>query len=244
MNDDPVLGTATPFRRRRRSLAVAARSAAAIGGLALVAAPLVAAPASAAPSGDELVISEVFARGGSAGAVYSNRFVELHNPTGSDIALGGTSLQYRSATGTANPTTTIALQGTVPAGGHFLVQGASNGTNGAALPAPDQIAGGLNLAAAGGTVFLVEGTAPLVAPPTGASPQPEAVLDTLGYGTSNTFETAAAPVPTLTESLSRADGTAGDTDVNSADFTVGAATPRSSGGGTLPTPGPTTAPTT
>ena len=241
MPDTPVHDTAIPFRRRRRALAGAG-----LAGLALVAAPLVAQSASAAPAGDELVISEIFTRGGSTGAVYSNRYVELHNPTGSDIVLAGTSLQYRSATGTANPSTTVALQGVVPAGGHFLVQGASNGTNGAALPDPDQVANGLNIAAGGGTLFLVDGTAPLVAPPTGTAPQPGTVLDLLGYGTSNTFETTAAAVPTNTESISRADGTAGDTDVNSADFSVGAPTPRSSGTDAEPepTPGPTTPPVT
>ncbi|NQX06461.1 ExeM/NucH family extracellular endonuclease [Rathayibacter sp. VKM Ac-2856] len=239
MTDSPDLRAHRPRAGApRRGLALAA-----LAGLALVASPLVAAPATAAPSGDELVISEVFARGGSAGAVYANRFVELYNPTGADIALAGLSLQYRSATGTANPTTTVALTGTVPADGHFLIAGASNGTNGAPLPAADQTANGLNIAAAGGTLFLVEGTATLVAPPTGAADQPDAVLDLLGYGTSNTFESAAATAPTLTESIARADTATGDTDSNAADFTVGATTPESAGGGTAPEPTPTPGPT-
>ncbi|KQQ03951.1 MULTISPECIES: ExeM/NucH family extracellular endonuclease [unclassified Rathayibacter] len=226
--------------RPRRALGLAL-----LAGLSLAAAPLVATPAGAAPSGDELVISEVFARGGSAGAAYANRFVELFNPTDDDIALSGLSLQYRSATGTANPTTTVALTGTVPAEGHFLIAGASNGANGAPLPAADQTAGGLNIAAAGGTLFLVDGTATLVAPPTGAAAQPDAVLDLLGYGTSNTFETTAATAPTLTESIARAETASGDTDVNAADFALGAMTPESSGGTSTPEPTapPTSTPT-
>ncbi|PPH31979.1 ExeM/NucH family extracellular endonuclease [Rathayibacter sp. AY1F9] len=236
MPDSPApLADRPRARTPRRRLALAA-----LAGLALVATPLVATPATAAPSGDELVISEIFARGGSAGATYSNRFVELYNPTGADVALSGLSLQYRSATGTANPTTTVALTGTVPAEGHFLIAGASNGSNGAPLPAADQTANGLNIAAAGGTLFLVEGTATLVAPPTGTAEQPDAVLDLLGYGTSNTFESAAATAPTLTESIARADSATGDTDSNAADFTVGAMTPESAGGSTPePTPAPT-----
>ncbi|PPH09198.1 glutamate--cysteine ligase, partial [Rathayibacter sp. AY1C1] len=106
MPDSPT----PPDRRRRRGLGLAA-----LTGLALAAAPLVATSAAAAPSGDELVISEVFARGGSAGAAFSNRYVELYNPTAAEIALGGLSIQYRSATGTANPTTTVPLTGSVPA---------------------------------------------------------------------------------------------------------------------------------
>ncbi|TDX76525.1 putative extracellular nuclease [Rathayibacter sp. PhB151] len=241
MPDSPApLADRPRARTPRRRLALAA-----LAGLALVATPLVATPATAAPSGDELVISEIFARGGSAGATYSNRFVELYNPTGADVALSGLSLQYRSATGTANPTTTVALTGTVPAEGHFLIAGASNGSNGAPLPAADQTANGLNIAAAGGTLFLVEGTATLVAPPTGTAEQPDAVLDLLGYGTSNTFESAAATAPTLTESIARADTATGDTDSNAADFTVGAMTPESAGGGATPepTPAPTGTPT-
>ncbi|KZX21380.1 lamin tail domain-containing protein [Rathayibacter tanaceti] len=202
-----------PGRRRRRGLGLAA-----LTGLSLVATPLAAAPVSAAPAGDALVISEVFARGGSAGAAYSNRYVELYNPTGAEIALGGLSIQYRSATGTAAPTTTVPLTGAVPAGGHFLLAGASNGTSGAALPAADQSANGLNMAAAGGTLFLVDGVSPLAAPPTGAADQPDAVLDLVGYGSSNTYESAVATAPSLTQTIARAETTTGDTDVNAADF--------------------------
>lgn len=228
---------ALPDRRPWRRLGLAA-----LTGLALAATPLVASPASAAPAGDELVISEVFARGGSAGAAYSNRYVELYNPTSAGIELSGLSIQYRSATGTANPTTTVPLIGSVPAGGHFLLAGASNGANGAALPAPDHSAAGLNMAAAGGTLFLVEGVAPLTAPPTGAAEQPDAVLDLVGYGSSNTFESAVATVPSLTQTIARADSPAGDTDVNAADFALSAPTPQASGTGS--TPGPTTPPAT
>ncbi|MBF4462835.1 MULTISPECIES: ExeM/NucH family extracellular endonuclease [unclassified Rathayibacter] len=236
MPDAPALSRHRSWRRL---------GLAALAGLAVTAGPLVAVPASASPAGDELVISEVFARGGSAGATYRNRYVELYNPTGGAVALAGLSLQYRSATGTANPSTTVALTGSVPAGGHFLIAGASNGANGAALPSPDQTANGLNLAAAGGTLFLVEGTATLVAPPTGAAQQPASVIDLVGYGSSATFEASAAPAPTLTQSIARVDSATGDTDVNSADFAVGEMTPQSSGAGSGPTPTPTpTAPPT
>ncbi len=42
------------------------------------------------------------AGGGSAGAAFKNKFVELYNPTDAAIPLDGTSVQYRSATGTTN----------------------------------------------------------------------------------------------------------------------------------------------
>src|SRR5680860_1375639 len=106
---------------------------AAIIGVSLVAAPLVALPAAANPGGTSIVISEAYLGGGNGGATYNSKFVELYNPTLSPVSLNGSSLQYRSASGTANPSTVMALTGTIPAKGHYLVQG-STGTNGVPLP--------------------------------------------------------------------------------------------------------------
>lgn len=228
--------TTEPKRRRSFGLALAG-----LVGLALVGTPLVAAPAVANPTGTDLVINEIYSRGGSAGATYTNRFIELYNPTSADIALAGTSLQYRAPASTGNPTTTVALAGNVPAGGYFLIQGASNGGNGVALPTPDQSTT-INFGAAGGTLFLVEGTSTLVAPPTGSVTANSAIIDLLGYGTSATFEGSAAAAPALTTSISRS-ATGADSDANGTDFTLGTPTPQGSGGGSTPTPTPTATPT-
>ncbi|BDZ41558.1 hypothetical protein GCM10025865_08570 [Paraoerskovia sediminicola] len=71
------------------------------------------------------------------------------------------------------------------------------------------------------------------------------VVDTLGYGGSNTFETAAAPAGQGTGvvgSLNRTDAV--DTDDNSADFRfLGTVTPENSGGAPEPTETPTDEPT-
>ena len=50
--------------------------------------------------GDHVVINEFYGRGGSANQPYTHKFVELYNPTDATVDLAGTSLQYRSATGT------------------------------------------------------------------------------------------------------------------------------------------------
>ncbi|MBC7596922.1 MAG: lamin tail domain-containing protein, partial [Kineosporiaceae bacterium] len=69
--------------------------------VALAASALVALPAQATPAGDNVVINEVYANGGSAGASYKTKFVELYNPTDKDISVSGWSLQYRTAAGTS-----------------------------------------------------------------------------------------------------------------------------------------------
>ena len=132
----------------------AARTAVTTAALALLA-PAVALPSQASPAGDSLVINEAYTNGGSANAVYTHKFVELYNPTDQPISLDGWSLQYRSAAGTAATQGTVALSGTVPAKGHFLVSGGSNGTAGAALPQADLVAGGaFNPAGTKGTIVL------------------------------------------------------------------------------------------
>ncbi|MEJ1921842.1 ExeM/NucH family extracellular endonuclease [Microbacterium sp. KHB019] len=189
---------------------------------------LVAAPAFAAADGTGVVINEAYLSGGSAGAAFKNKFVELYNPTDADITLDGMSVQYRSATGTGNSNGVVALSGVIPAGGYYLVQGGSNGANGAVLPEADA-AGNLNPSGTTGTLALVQGTA-AVALGTGSVVGADGVIDVLGYGTSNTFETAPATAPagnTDVKSLNRTDGV--DTDDNSADFTLSATiTPQAS----------------
>uniref|UniRef100_UPI0037C6AF73 lamin tail domain-containing protein n=1 Tax=Leucobacter aridicollis TaxID=283878 RepID=UPI0037C6AF73 len=141
------------FRRRERAMALGLTAAISLGmGITGT------APAFAAPDGSGVVINEAYLSGGSAGAKYTNKFVELFNPTAAPIVLDGTSLQYRSATGSGPSNGVFPLTGTIPAGGHFLVQATSNGENGGALPAPDQISA-LNPSGKTGTLALVEGTA-------------------------------------------------------------------------------------
>ena len=213
----------------RPLLAVLASTAAAVAGLVVV------APAHANTAGTGLVISEAYNNGGSAGATYTNKYVEIANPTGSDISLTGLSLQYRSAGGTTNATSALALSGSVPAHGFFVVQGTSNGSNGVALPHVDQT-GGPNTSGASGTIFLANGTSP-INPGMGSALSSD-VVDLLGYGSSNTFEGTPAATGSVTTSPSR-DGAEKDTDVNNTDFTARALTPGATNVDTTPPPPPT-----
>jgi predicted extracellular nuclease len=213
--------------------------------LGVAAYPLSATPAFADPAGTGLVISEVYVNGGSTGAGYANKFVELYNPTGAAVALTGDTLQYRAATSTVVPSgaQVFALGGTVAAHGHFLIRLPGNGAGsdpGEPLPAPDLSTGGsVNPGAAGGTLYLA-------ASPAGVLPTDTAVIDKIGWGTSNSPEGSAATGNSLVLSYQRtAAGT--DTDDNAADFRAATPTPQnaaSDGGAaavTVTDPGPLSA---
>jgi 5'-nucleotidase len=227
--------------RSRLTLAVASMI-----GMSLAAAPFVALPAQADTAGTGVVINEAYLSGGSAGAAFTNKFIELYNPTDAEIDLRSWSLQYRKATGTvADAPATVALTGTIPARGYYLVSGGSNGANGAALPTPDQVST-LNPSGTTGTVILAKSTSALTLPAGDAAGNPD-VIDLLGYGASLTFEGAVAGAPSANsdvKSITRTD--AADSDNNRADFGLSATiTPTTSTGAapTEPTPEPTTQPT-
>jgi 5'-nucleotidase len=210
---------------------------------ALIAAPLAAVPANAvevspaANGTSPVVINEAYLSGGSSGAAFKNKFVELYNSSETPVSLEGWSVQYRSATGTGTPSSVVALSGSIAAKGYYLLQGGSNGTTGADLPAADATAAGFNPAGGGGTIVLAKQSGAINPLPTGSVIEPANVADLLGYGSSNTFETQAAAAPsgnTDVKSLNRGGGA--DTNNNSADITLNATiTPKSANGAA---PGP------
>ncbi|MFC0223748.1 ExeM/NucH family extracellular endonuclease [Nocardioides zeicaulis] len=184
------------------------------------------APATAAST--SLVISEAYVNGGSAGAAYTHKYVELQNRSGAPVDLAGYSLQYRAAGSSGPSTGVVALTGTIAPGGYFTFQGGSNGSNGQPVPGVDQTGAGINPGAAGGTLTLASTTS-AVDPSQG-----QGVVDKLGWGTSNAPEGTAAAGNSVALSLSRR--AAGDTDVNSADFSALAPTPDAVNGGVVDPP--------
>jgi Lamin Tail Domain len=189
---------------------------------ALVAALVPAAGAHGASSA--LVVSQVFAAGGNAGASFTNDFVELLNRGSSSIDLTGWSIQYATAAGTSwSPT---ALTGSIGAGKRYLVQLGSGGTAGGPLPTPDAT-GTINLAASGGKVALVQDAAALTCGASvGSCSSVAAVADLVGYGTATDFEgTGAASALTGSTALVRDASGCTDTDANSADFATAAPEP-------------------
>ena len=202
---------------------------AALLGLALVATPVAAAPVLANPAGTGVVISEAYLNGGSAGAAFTNKFVELYNPTAASIDLSGSSLQYRAAANVNAPTLVFPLTGSIPAGGYYLAQGASNGAAGLALPTPDATIG-LNPSGTSGQIFFANQTTALAAIPAGSATGNSTITDLIGYGAAVTYEGTAATAASLTTSLQRVAGI--DSDNNAADFGALAPTPTNAAGDT------------
>ncbi len=217
-------------------------------GAALIATPLAALPAQAdqAAVGSPVVINEAYVNGGSANAPFNDKFVELFNTSDAAVSLDGWSLQYRSATGQAAPSGVTELAGSIPANGYFLVSGPGNGDTGAELPEAD-VVGNLNTSGTKGTLVLSDESQALSQLPTGSVIDAANVTDLLGYGSSNTFETAPAKGPGgTTNPLSMNRDTGADTNDNSADFTLSeSVTPTNAAGETAddgtvePTPTPT-----
>jgi predicted extracellular nuclease len=190
----------------------------------VAACPLSGTPAFAGPAGTGLVISEAYVNGGSSGASFQNKFVELYNPGSAAVDLAGDTLQYRAPTSTVVPSGSqvFALAGSVAAHGHFLIQLPGNGAAsnpGAPLPAADLSTGGsVNPGAGGGTLYVAASTS-------GVLPTDASVVDRIGWGTSNAPEGSAATGNSLVLSYQRAAGGA-DTDNNLADFTTATPTPQ------------------
>jgi hypothetical protein len=187
--------------------------------LSLLALPFAAASARGSGSGSIVV--------GNSGAAFANDYVELFNRGAGAVALDGWTLQYASASSTSWQAT--GLSGTIPAGGRYLVQLASGGANGAALPAPDAT-GSSNLAVTGGKVAIVDDATALSC---GASPgscsAATGLEDLVGYGSAADFEgSGAAPAPSATTALARASGGCTDTDDNASDFATAAPDPLNS----------------
>ncbi len=229
--------SSSPRSHRFSALAIGVGTAI-LGGMLVPAAAVAAEPA-------DVVINEAYLKGGSNGAPFTNKFIELYNAGGAAQSLDGWSLQYRSATTAGAPSVNEALSGTIDPGEYFLISWRGNGSAGDALPVTPDLAFDKTFGASGttGTLYLADTAAPLTLP-TGSVVGAADVVDLLGYGTSNTFEGAVAPVtgPNGTPNSLARTGFA-DTDVNAADFTHPAVITPQSSSGDAPDPEPTGTPT-
>jgi endonuclease G len=179
-----------------------------------------------------VVISQVYGGGGLTNAQYTHDFVELFNRGTEPVNLSGWSVQYASANGSnwlpAFPLPNFSLQ----PGQYFLVQFASSGVNGAALPTPDFVATVLdpegfipNISSTNGKLALVNVSTRL---PAQTCPVDPTLVDLVGFGTANCFENTAAVAMTAITAIKRNGEGCADTDNNQADFTSVTPAPRNS----------------
>ena len=190
--------------------------------LALVFSPLAVTEANASSSG--VVISAIYTRGGSTGATYTNKFVEIFNAGTSSVDITGWTVRYASPTGLSWSGTTVSGSFSLQAGQRYLFQWNSNGASGIALPTPDASSGTAS-GGPGGKIGLFSSTAVCaVADPTGCT----GFVDYIGYGTATNFEGTVGPAPAVTEMAARKNGGCTDSDNNGVNFELVAANPRNS----------------
>jgi len=167
------------------------------------------------------VISQVFGGGGNSGAPFRNDFIELFNAGTTAVSLAGWSVQYASASASTWSVTNLGAVSLMP-GQYYLVQEASGGANGIALPSPDAN-GSIALAATAGKVALVKTTTAL----NGACPGDVNIVDLVGYGSSvSCFEGSAAGAPSNSTAIVRANSGCTDSANNANDFTTLSPNPR------------------
>lgn len=186
-----------------------------------------------------LVITQVYGGGGNASATYTNDFIEIFNrgTTTVDFSITPYSVQYAAATSNFTTNKTDITSGTIAPGQYFLIQQASGGANGVALPTPDAT-GTINMSATAGKVALVLGTTALTGSgcPFGAT-----IVDFLGYGTTaNCSETAPIAMSGTNSNARSAIRTVSctDTNNNSADFSNPTTAPVARNTATTPAPCP------
>ncbi|WP_309896956.1 lamin tail domain-containing protein, partial [Archangium sp.] len=170
---------------------------------------------------NRLVISEL-SPAGPTGA--NDEFVELHNPTNTEVSLSNWKLQYRAAAGAAYATTyTFSIGAKIPARGYFLLS-LNNGTySGSAIPNGSYSSA---MAAAGGHVRLVRADGTTVEDTVGygtaVAPEGSAITGTLGA--SGSYERKAVSTSTAaTMAVGGSDANRGnghDTNNNASDFVV------------------------
>ncbi|HUQ89923.1 MAG TPA: Ig-like domain-containing protein, partial [Vicinamibacterales bacterium] len=130
------------------------------------------------PATSVIVISQIYGGGGSVDAAYQNDYVELYNRGTVTVDTTGWSLQYAAATGSGWDFNKTPLGGPIAPGEYYLVRLASNGANGAALPAAN-VSGPINMSASQGKIAIVDSFDALVGNCPIANPH---LKDLVGYG--------------------------------------------------------------
>lgn len=199
--------------------------------------PASAARPSAADLSNSIVISQLYGGGGNTGAPYQNDFVELFNRSAVTVSFTNWSVQYASASSSSWSVTPITA--TLAPGQYFLIKLAAGNSCatlpcGVALPAPDAT-GTTPMSASAGKVALVNSATALPCGAASGDCLPNInILDLVGYGSANNYESAAITGLNNTTAAARKTGGCTETDSNSADFAAAAPSPRNTASSPAP----------
>jgi hypothetical protein len=187
-----------------------------------------------------LVVSQIYTRGGEAGASYNKDFVEIFNRGTEPVDFNNYGLHVSLDSGAVPASLFVRISSpfglNIQPGRYLLVAFKGKGAGGQPLPTPDFDLGALLPNTLPGDLSPNFGTVVIV-PPGGSytscfSPGNN-VTDLVGYGPQapcvEGLPTGPAPAPTLAESLQRYGGGCADNNLNASDLRLAPALPRNSG---------------
>lgn len=170
-----------------------------------------------AVTGTPIIIYEVYGGGGNTGAIYKYDYVILYNTTGTAIDLSGYSIHYISKMGTFGTSNNLNLTGSIASHDYYVIKLAAGSGTQPDLPVTPDVTGSINMSGTEGKLALVHGPAAVAI--SGVSDVN--VVDFIGFGGANEFETLACGI--LANSKSAKRNSFIDNNNNSTDFTVGTA---------------------
>jgi hypothetical protein len=207
--------------------------------LCLFASAQLSARAQTVTGSPNLVISQIYTRGGESGASFKSDFVEIYNRSTQPVDMNNYTLQATLDNGSIPSSLSLKMfssLGIVIQPGHYLLIGFNgSGSDGQPLPSPDfdfssfPLPVAINLNATSGTVVLLAPGGSYQGCPN--SLQATGVVDFVGYGTSTCYEGPVGPAPATTlstDAIQRELGGCADNNVNALDFHLGPVLPRNS----------------
>ena len=180
-------------------------------------------------------ISQIYTRGGEAGATFQNDYVELFNRGQTNVDISGWSLNIANFSGVP-PNIQISSSGIrffnpagiiMTPGSHLLIKFGGSGTNGLPITISDINLNPIPISDTGGQIVLVakDKTLPFSYCP--AAPDlTGVVVDYVGYGTAICYEGTVTLAPPPDKALLRIGGGCTDNNDNLADFSFATPNPR------------------
>jgi uncharacterized protein len=180
-------------------------------------------------------ISQIYTRGGEAGAIFQNDYVELFNRGQTDVDISGWSLNISNFSGvppniqiSATNIRLFSSTGNImTSGSHLLIKFGGSGTNGQPITTSDINLNPFPLSETGGQIVLVAkdktlpfGYCPAAPDLTGA------VVDYVGYGIAICYEGTVTLAPPQDKALLRVGNGCIDNNDNLTDFSFATPDPR------------------